>query len=97
VRLELFPEPLLEVDGEPAELPAAARGEAPSPLVQLGYTDQLRALLEDPGGPATIDLGRRVLEVICAAYRSAGRGGAAETLPFEGDRDLTPHQLWRGG
>jgi predicted dehydrogenase len=96
VRLELFPEPLLEIDGDPVELPTSARGGDPSPLVPLGYVDQLRALLADPVGPTTLDLGRRVLEVLCAAYRSAGRDGAAEPLPFEGDRALTPHQLWRG-
>jgi 1,5-anhydro-D-fructose reductase (1,5-anhydro-D-mannitol-forming) len=96
VRLELFPEPVLEVDGDPIALPAAARGTTPSPLVGLGYADQLRALVGEATGTTTLGLGRRVLEVVCAAYRSAGRGGAAEPLPFQGPRDLTPHQLWRG-
>jgi predicted dehydrogenase len=96
VRLELFPEPVLEVDGEPVALPAAPRGSPSSPLVELGYADQIRALVGAEASPATLDLGRRVLEVVCAAYRSAGRGGASEALPFEGPRGLTPHQLWRG-
>jgi len=35
-------------------------------------------------------------EVACAAYRSAGRAGEAEPLPFRGARDRTPLELWRG-
>ena len=30
-------------------------------------------------------------------YRSAGRDGSPERLPFEGARDRTPLELWRGG
>ncbi len=37
-----------------------------------------------------------MLEVICAAYRSAGSGGDEVTLPFDGDRTATPLQLWKG-
>jgi predicted dehydrogenase len=97
VRLELYPEPLLEIDGEPVDLPSGARDEE-SPLTRLGYTDQLRALVgADVSSVATLDLGRRVLEVVCGAYRSAGRGSVAEALPFDGPRDLTPHELWRDG
>lgn len=39
---------------------------------------------------------RDVLEIIVAAYSSAGRGGDEISIPFTGDRDLTPMQLWRG-
>lgn len=38
---------------------------------------------------------RDVLELICAAYASAGRGGEEVAIPFDGDRTLTPMQLWR--
>jgi hypothetical protein len=37
-----------------------------------------------------------VLEVICAAYASAGAAGTEIRLPFDGDRALTPLELWRG-
>jgi hypothetical protein len=40
--------------------------------------------------------GRDVLQVVLAAYRSAGRDSAAEALPFTGPRDRTPLQLWHG-
>jgi len=40
--------------------------------------------------------GRKVLDIVCAAYASAGRGGAPEAVPFTGPRDRTPLQLWRG-
>ena len=39
-------------------------------------------------------IGRRVLEVVHAAYRSAGIGHRV-ALPFEGRRDLTPLDQWR--
>ena len=39
--------------------------------------------------------GRHVLEVVCAAYTSAGQAGAPIALPFAGPRDRTPLQLWR--
>jgi predicted dehydrogenase len=39
--------------------------------------------------------GRDVLQVVCAAYASAGAGGAPVAWPFAGRRDLTPLQLWR--
>jgi hypothetical protein len=95
LRLELLPEVLLEHDGEPVAL--AARHQVPDPRVeQFGYVDQLLDLAaEDPTGQ-TVDQAREVLEVICAAYASAGAGGELVALPFTGDRDATPMQLWRG-
>jgi hypothetical protein len=42
------------------------------------------------------ELGRDILEIVCAAYTSAGRGGAWIELPFDGPRDRTPIALWRG-
>ena len=40
--------------------------------------------------------GRVVLDVVCAAYASAGAGGTEVPLPFSGRRDRTPLELWRG-
>ena len=96
LRLELLPELLLEADGEPVSVPS--RYEVPDPRIeQLGYVDQLKAIAEDGAGTGqSLDAARRVLEVICAAYASAGRSGAEVALPFDGERTSTPLQLWRG-
>lgn len=96
LRVELLPELLVEHDGEPIELPS--RHEAADPrLEQLGYVDQLLDLIgghDDRG--QSIEAARHVLEVICAAYASAGQQGGEVALPFTGDRDTTPLALWRG-
>lgn len=95
LRLELLPEVALEHDGEPVEVPL--RHDVADPrLEQLGYVDQLADLLSPAPVGQTMAEARRVLEVICAAYSSAGRDGDEVTLPFSGDRGLTPMQLWRG-
>ena len=39
--------------------------------------------------------GREVLDVVCAAYASAGRGSSLVTVPFAGPRSLSPLELWR--
>lgn len=98
VRAELLPHPTLEVNGDPVPLPASA--VQPPELEQYGYLGQLDLLIRDvvraqPPWPDAV-FGRRVLDVLCAAYRSAGEGGAPVSLPFEGPRDRTPHQLWTG-
>jgi hypothetical protein len=41
--------------------------------------------------------GREVLDVVCAAYASAGRGSVLVSVPFAGSRSRTPLELWRGG
>lgn len=95
LRLELLPEVHLEHDGEP--VPVAQRHQVPDArLEQLGYVDQLLDLCTDEPGGQTLRAARQVLEVICAAYRSAGSGGDEVTLPFDGDRSATPLQLWMG-
>jgi hypothetical protein len=72
---------------------------APIPIIeQFGYLGQLRALSADLAAGTTPTMsaafGRDVLQVVCAAYESAGRGEAV-ALPFTGRRDLTPLELWR--
>jgi predicted dehydrogenase len=95
LRLELLPEIALEHDGEPVSVPL--RHDVADPrLEQLGYIDQLLDLVTDDPVGQTMTAARGVLEVICAAYDSAGRDGAEVALPFSGDRSLTPLQLWRG-
>ena len=67
-------------------------------VFDLGYVDQMRALAAATAGqPSPIDaaFGRRVLDVVCGAYASAGSGGPV-ALPFAGSRDRTPLDLWRG-
>ncbi len=97
LRIELLPEVLLEHDGEPVAL--VPRHEAADPRIeQFGYVDQLLDLVAGtPGLGQDLTTARTVLEVICAAYRSAGLGGAEVPLPFDGDRRATPLALWRSG
>lgn len=94
LRLELLPEVMLEHDGEPVPVPA--RHRVPDPRIeQFGYVDQLLDLAHDDPAGQNATQAREVLEVICAAYASAGRGGAVVALPFDGDRSATPMRLWR--
>jgi len=66
---------------------------------QFGYLGQLRALVDDVAAgrrpSMSAAFGRDVLQVVCAAYASAGRSGEEVALPFTGRRDLTPLELWR--
>jgi hypothetical protein len=98
VRAEIFPSPTLELNGDPVPLPAP-KGQMPL-LEQLGYAAELQALVDDVAAHRTpvmsAAFGREVLQVVLAAYTSAGREGAKEPLPFTGARDRTPLQLWRG-
>jgi myo-inositol 2-dehydrogenase / D-chiro-inositol 1-dehydrogenase len=99
LRLELLPQVLLEHDGSPVEVPG---GGAPGAILeQFGYVGQLQALVADVAAARrpimSAAFGRDVLQVVCAAYDSAGRGGASVALPFAGRRDLTPLELWRAG
>src|SRR5829696_6344397 len=97
-RLDLVPEPAVELNGAPIRLPDAPDDLSSPQLYYLGYTPQLAAL---PAAAAanraprtSAALGRTVLDVVCAAYVAAGRG-RPEPLPFAGPRDRTPHQLWQ--
>lgn len=95
LRWELLPEVALEHDGEPVAVPS--RREVADPrLEQFGYVDQLLDLVAATPTGQTMAEARGVLEVICAAYSSAGRDGEQVPLPFTGDPTLTPMQHWRG-
>ena len=98
VRTELMPDLALEVDGEPVTLPEVDTAGDPR-IYQLGYHAQLdgfcSVVARKGGRVCPVGFGRSVLEVLCAAYLSAGNDGEEVTLPFQGSRDLTPLQLWR--
>jgi predicted dehydrogenase len=98
VRLELVPEPSVELNGAPVQLAPAPGGLPTDQLHHLGYTGQLASLatsLSSGQAPRPgAEFGRLVLDIVCAAYTSAGQG-RAEAVPFTGDRSLTPHEMWR--
>lgn len=100
VRLELLPAVVLELDGADAT-PAPSIEGLPDPMLEsLGYAGQLRGIVDAAAGRGgrvcPLGFGRAVLELTCAAYASAGAGGAEVAMPWSGDRDATPMQLWRG-
>lgn len=96
VRAGFFP-PELERDGEPVTVASGATGGVDPHVFDLGYVGQIGALATmAQGAPSPLDaaFGRRVLDVVCGAYASAGSGGPVP-LPFAGPRDATPLSLWR--
>lgn len=96
VRTELMPQPGIEHNGEPVAL-APLVGVTDPQVEQLGYVDQMLTLRDVVNGvqsPIDARFGRRVLDVICAAYAAAQTEGSTVALPFAGRRDRTPHQLW---
>jgi predicted dehydrogenase len=104
VRGDLLPVQRLEYNGDEVALPAA-KSAIPA-LDQLGYAAQLQALVDDAAASRTpimsAAFGREVLQVVLAAYASAGSGDEARRgneveLPFTGPPDLTPLELWRRG
>jgi predicted dehydrogenase len=99
VRLELLPDVLLERNGVEVRLPDLPAGVPPM-LEELGYLPQMEAFALDValGRVPALDaaFGRSILDVVCAAYASAGADGAWVALPFTGRRDRTPLELWRG-
>ena len=100
VRLEFSPEPSVEVNGEPiaVTLPSRPKPVVDPRLESHGYVEQLIDMArETPLHGQSMQDARHVLEVICAAYASAGLGGAEVSLPFQGDRSLTPLQYWKAG
>lgn len=98
VRIELLPEVRLERNGVEVPLPGLPDG-VPAQLEELGYLPQVEAFALDLQQGRRPELGaafgRLVLDITCAAYASAARGGVWLELPFEGPRDRTPNELWR--
>jgi myo-inositol 2-dehydrogenase/D-chiro-inositol 1-dehydrogenase len=99
LRADIIPTQTLELNGDEVALPQFT-GPIPA-LDQLGYAAQLKALVDDvtAGREPVMSaaFGREVLQVVLAAYLSAGRRGNEVELPFTGPPDLTPLQLWRLG
>ncbi|HEY5153363.1 MAG TPA: Gfo/Idh/MocA family oxidoreductase [Acidimicrobiales bacterium] len=99
VRAELLPGILLEHNGEPVDLPPVPAAIDVPQIEQFGYRAQIEGFLADFAArraPALdVAFGRDVLDVVCAAYSSAGHGGAVVPVPFVGPRDRTPLELWR--
>jgi predicted dehydrogenase len=97
LRIGLIPEVLLEHNGEPVAI-ALRHPQADAMLEQFGYVDQLLDLIsQDPNRPGqTAEQARSILEIIFAAYQSAGQESNEVQLPFDGDRSLTPMQIWKG-
>jgi myo-inositol 2-dehydrogenase / D-chiro-inositol 1-dehydrogenase len=98
LRIDFWPQPTLEHNGEVVRLPAST---AKIPFLdQLGYFNQMHAFARDAqsGNRPLMDLafGRMMLDLVCCAYQSARHNGTAESVPFTGDRTKTPLQLWRG-
>lgn len=98
VRAELLPQQALEFNGDEVRLPPPRT--SPPLLETLGYAPQLQALADDIAHdrePAmSAAFGREVLDVVMAAYASAGANERAVPVPFTGRRDRTPLELWRG-
>jgi len=68
------------------------------PLVDHGYTGELSHFLAAARGAPleeSAEDGRAVLELLLAAYASAGRGGAEVALPFRPGGAAVPADLWR--
>jgi myo-inositol 2-dehydrogenase/D-chiro-inositol 1-dehydrogenase len=98
LRAEFWPTPTLERDGEPVPMPTTTM---PIAFIEdLGYVAQLQDFADDIARGRTpfmdVQFGRLILDIVCAAYWSAGHGSVDEAVPFTGARDKTPLQLWHG-
>ncbi len=84
--------------GYPVPIGAPIRVGGPSLVDDYGYAPQLKRFWTNIRTgrpvPATSRFGRQVLDVICAAHWSAGRGAIDVPLPFAGPRDRTPAELF---
>jgi predicted dehydrogenase len=98
LRSETDPRLSLEFNGERVRLPAAnIVDEQHRPLHESGVVAMLKTIAAsfDAGTlpyAFTLEFGRDVLEVIMAAYASAGKHEPV-ALPFDGDRNAMPQQL----
>lgn len=102
VRVEFQPNLAVEFNGEPVPLASAvpSGSDVDDRVFDYGYQPQLDGfvgVVKGRGGRvAPVGFGRSVLDMICAAYASAGQESAEVPLPFPGPRNLTPMQLWKG-
>ncbi len=83
-RWEVFPDPLLELDGEDAT-PRATDAAAPDDhLISLGYVAQLQGFVDAVAGRGgsvcPLGFGRLVAEVTAAGYASDAAGGAPQPI-----------------
>lgn len=100
LRLEMDDPPRLEHDGEHVATPVPRTTPKQAvELAQVGLLAQLETFWAGhlAGRHPVTDMafGRHVLEVVCAAYRSAGLGGEPVPLPFDGDRERPAIEHWR--
>lgn len=95
LRFELFPNYLLEHNGVEVAVPQPPKGVEPT-MWNFGYHQQLQSWLGDGSSCQSLDDAAITTEVIMAAYQSAGLDGKRVSVPFSGDRTLTPMQLWKG-
>ncbi|HXZ85841.1 MAG TPA: Gfo/Idh/MocA family oxidoreductase, partial [Myxococcota bacterium] len=68
------------------------------PLLEHGYVGELAHFVAAARGAPCEETGadgRAVLELVLAAYASAGQGGAEVALPFHPDGARLPAALWR--
>jgi predicted dehydrogenase len=97
LRVDLYPTPTLESNGDPVRLDSEPSSPATF-LDDYGYAPQLRRFWGDirmgRPVPTTTDFGRRVLEIVAAAHWSAGAGATDVPLPFQGSRTMSPIELW---
>jgi predicted dehydrogenase len=97
LRVDLYPTPTLESNGELVRLDSEP-STAATFLNDFGYAPQLRRFWGDirmgRPVPTTTDFGRRVLDTVAAAHWSAGSGASDVPLPFEGSRTMSPIELW---
>lgn len=97
LRVDLYPTPSLEYNGDPVMLGAIVRSGTPNLVDDYGYAPQLKRFWTNIRTgrpvPATSTFGAQVLDVIAGAHWSAGRNADEVRLPFPGPRDLTPAQL----
>jgi len=99
LRVEWYPAPSVELNGDPLPIAGAtARPAGPVSLVDdYGYAAQLSrfwaTVRTGRPVPATSQLGQSVLDVIAGAHWSAGHGAVEVALPFGGSRDATPADL----
>lgn len=95
LRVDLYPTPTLEHNGEQIGLGPAVR--AADLVDDYGYAPQLKRFWTNIRTgrpvPATSRFGRQILEVIAAAHWSAARNAIEVELPFTGPRNRSPAEL----